>query len=74
MPREINRFLSEQTVSLMLSIRQLPCDFQLTGIGPDVYMNMSPYPLPGGGGEDFVRLCLLGYSLEEAVGHVPAQR
>lgn len=50
MPREINRFLSEQTVSLMLSIRQLPCDFQLTGIGPDVYMNMSPYPLPGGGG------------------------
>lgn len=47
MSRETNRFLSEQTISLMLSIRQLPCDFQLTGIGPDVYMNMSPYPLRG---------------------------
>lgn len=33
-----------------------------------------PIPSSGGGGEDFVRLCLLGYSLEEAVGHVPAQR
>lgn len=48
--------------------------FQLKGIVQDVYMNMSPYLFREVKEQNFVRLHFLGHSLEEAVGHVPAQK
>ena len=71
--KQIGFFLTRLSVSCFQYANCLVI-FQLKGIVQDVYMNMSPYPFREVEGENFVRLCFLGYSLEETVGHVPAQR